>query len=352
MLNPYQNISWQTVHYLPSTTHWHMTKKSRVLAAHDAGLRHFAISNYIPSHPTYPLQQNSYFEMHQSEIPSDIIESPNSEKVRFSNGNVHVSCPGSLAETYGHQWPEDEPIWSWQDKFDAILQNLQYTDGGGIVINHPLRTKLDKKTIIEMLNYDNRVLGIEVVNHRSQRDYQERGYYFKGWDHILSRGFRCFGFFNPDEHGTPPGFQKGDDMRKNNWGLGRNVLLVPQKTDHNALKAYRKGEFYGAFFGDRLKFTNITFQNNTFYVETDHAERIDFISYSSRKDRIIENPIHSVIANHAEYLVDHDTSFVRAVAYENKNDLDYKQPIVSERIFTQPILFQRHNDINERSASV
>lgn len=231
-------------------------------------------------------------------------------------------------------------MWTWQYKFSYILRKLQYPDGGGIVINHPMRTKLDETIIMEMLAYDHRVLGIEVINHRSERDYGRRGYYFKGWDHILSQGHRCFGFFNPDEHGTPPGYQEGDDIREKNWGMGRNVLLVPQITEHDALLAYRSGEFYGAFFGDRIKFTNISLQNNQFYVETDYAERVDFISYSSIDGHIIENPIQTVMAREAEYNVDSNMVFVRSVAYENKHDLSYEQPIVSERIYTQPIMFQ------------
>lgn len=87
MLNPYQNVTWESTYYLPSTTHWHVTTKSRFFAAYDAGLRHFAVSNYIPSHPMYPIHQNSHFDILESEIPDDIIASPNSEKVRFSNAH-------------------------------------------------------------------------------------------------------------------------------------------------------------------------------------------------------------------------------------------------------------------------
>ena len=339
--NPYQNISWNDVKYLISTNHWHSTSKQNFFAMYDSGLRHFAISNYIPSVPTYPIEENSFFNISVEEVPKDIIQSPNSEKVKFSNEGMHVTCPGSLYGSPGHHWPADEPLMTWQGKFDAILNELEFEDGGGIIINHPMRSGLSGEKIIEKLKYDDRVLGLEVVNHRSERDYNNRGYYFDGWDYVLSQGYRCFGFFSPDEHVPPPNYQTGDDIRESNWGLGRNVLLVPQLSKQNALRAYRNGEFFGAFFGDRIKFTKVVYTENVFSVETDGAERIDFISYSLQYDtEIVKNQTQTILSNTGEFVPDNNTIFVRAVAYEDKNDTSYEQPIVSERIFTQAVMFK------------
>lgn len=341
MRNPYSNINWNTVEYLSSTTHWHATNTQRFRAIYDAGLRHFAISNYVPSHPTYPLHDNIFLNLSPEDIPEDIIPCPNSEKAMFADASMHIGSPGSFAATPGHRWDTevDGQRMTWQDKFNYIFDHIQFEDGGGIVINHPLRNGMNVNGIIEKLMYDERVLGVEVVNHRSQRDYGLRGYYFDGWDYILSLGHKCVGFFNPDEHNYHPSYQIGDDMRDFNYGLGRNMLLVPQKNEHDALKAYRKGEFYGAFFGDRMKFTKIEMSGNTFVVETDEAERIDFISYSIQNGKIVKDPVETVFDISGEYAVNENTIFVRASAYEVVNP-SYEQPIKTERLYTQPIQFK------------
>ena len=350
MYNPYANVDFQNVIHVPSANHWHCTTKARFLAIYNAGLKHFALTNYQPSHPTYPLVGNRYFTITAGEIPEDIIASPNSEKVFFADSGMHISCPGSLAETYGHNWPAEEPKLSWRDKFDLILSQMQYEDGGGIIINHPVRSGNTPEFIIEKLLYDSRVLGLEVYNHRSHRDYGEKGYAFDKWDSILSRGYKCFGFCTPDEHSTPDGYVAGTDMRLSNFGLGRNVLLVPELTEYEALKAYRNGNFYGAYYGDRIKFTRIEHVGDKVYFETDLAEKIDLISYSLYGKEIVENPVISVTGNSAEFTVD-NAIYVRAVAHEDASTSIYDQPITGEKLFSQPIIFKTNLDIQFEKAS-
>ena len=343
--NPYSNINWSTYVKLISANHWHCSSPTNFMRAYNTGLRHFAISNYQPSYPTYPLTGNHHWALDPSDIPSDVIASPNSEKVRSSNAMGHTSALGSLSETPGHLWDTevDGAFWTWQEKFDEIFDNLQFEDGGGAVVNHPMRSGHDanRQRILNFLSYDERVLGFEVVNHRSQRDYEGRGYAFDLWDWTLKQGYRCYGFFTPDEHAIPD----EPDARLVNYFLGRNVLLVPSLTEQNALRAYRNGEFFGAFFGDRIAFTNVELVGNTYTVQTDDAERIDFISYSFVNGEAVENSVHTVMNNEGSFTITEDMIFVRAVAYEDADDVGYSQPIVSEKIFTQPIMFKTVEDV-------
>jgi hypothetical protein len=97
------------------------------------------------------------------------------------------------------------------------------------------------KVLTEMLDFDPRVLGIEVWNHRNLfggiKPGSEEMPFYCLWDDILRTGRRCFGFFVKDHFLL---------------GRGRNVLLVPQSTrqtprerEHEALRAYRDGRFFG-----------------------------------------------------------------------------------------------------------
>ncbi|MCB1205811.1 MAG: hypothetical protein KDN18_16230 [Verrucomicrobiae bacterium] len=143
----------------------------------------------------------------------------------------------------------------WREVFRAALDGeeldgqrrggLLYPDGGGITLNHPTG-KLDDYAA--MLDFDPRVLGIEVWNQLTSGFGSDRGFYeakdsapdhfYRLWDEILTTGRRCWGFFVKDH---------------NTYGRGRNVLLVPalegrDRTDREAtaLRAYRQGTFFGS----------------------------------------------------------------------------------------------------------
>lgn len=136
----------------------------------------------------------------------------------------------------------------WRDVFRAMLdgerpeegtaKGLLYPDGGGITINHPTQTGIEQ--YIEMLDFDERVLGIEVWNDRrwfGVQDSAPHDRYYRYWDALLSTGRRVFGFFVKDH------------MRS---GRGRNVLLVPEidhleakERERILLRAYREGSFFG-----------------------------------------------------------------------------------------------------------
>jgi len=133
----------------------------------------------------------------------------------------------------------------WKDAFRAALdgtgkdsagrpvEGLLFPDGGGITINHPGRSL---KPLLETLDFDPRVLGIEVWNQHEGFGGTEMRFY-RLWDEALRSGRQCLGFFVKDHVF---------------FGRGRNVLLVshsatasPREREHEALRAYRDGRFFG-----------------------------------------------------------------------------------------------------------
>ena len=143
----------------------------------------------------------------------------------------------------------------WRDVFRAALDGemidgqhrggLLFKDGGGITLNHPTG---EIGNYLEMLDFDPRVLGIEVWNQLTSGFGSGKGFYDKGrgphlhfyrlWDELSKSGRRCWGFFVKDH---------------NTYGRGRNVLLMPSSMDlgdsHSeaaALRAYREGSFFGS----------------------------------------------------------------------------------------------------------
>ncbi|MBI3948134.1 MAG: hypothetical protein HY321_19610 [Armatimonadetes bacterium] len=136
----------------------------------------------------------------------------------------------------------------WRDAFRAILDGevedgkrvggLLFDDGGGITLNHPTGTL---QSYLPMLDFDPRVLGIEVWNRLAYGFGSGKAdpnlHYYRMWDDILRTGRRCFGFFVKDH-----------DI----YGTGRNVLVLPdlrgmepREREQAALRAYRRGAFFG-----------------------------------------------------------------------------------------------------------
>lgn len=170
----------------------------------------------------------------------------------------------------------------WRDVFREALAKLQHPDGGGMTLNHP-NGKL--ASYLPMLDFDPRVLGIEVWNQLTSGFGSSGGFYdnsgasclhfYQLWDDILRTGRRCWGFFVKD-HMTN--------------GRGRNVLLVPKLDglshagrEAAALRAYRRGAFFGSVASlaasdageviapyDRssFRFSRITVENDVLHVAT------------------------------------------------------------------------------------
>jgi len=138
----------------------------------------------------------------------------------------------------------------WRDAFRAALdgtlkdaqgnpvEGLLFPDGGGITINHPT---CGLEALLTLLDFDERVLGIEVWNQHihfgGNMNQPDAMPFYELWDQTLRTGRRCFGFFVKDHF---------------LYGRGRNVLLVTaspestrQEREHDALRAYRQGRFFG-----------------------------------------------------------------------------------------------------------
>ena len=207
-------------------------------------------------------------------LPEGVLEAPNAEHHGFllEDGKpakgLHICSPGSMfasgtfdAHNYGRTFSHGYHYGSgefWGTAIDRMIAGLICPDGGGVTINHPSWTKLDRSLMLKMLDHDPRVLGIEVM----EEGFNSENY----WDWALSTGRQCFGFFVPD------------------WGIDRkffgvNVLCVHEKTVHACMKAYRQGNFYGAAIGlDDLAFTRIAFDGKTVTAATDRPARFEVIT--------------------------------------------------------------------------
>jgi len=123
------------------------------------------------------------------------------------------------------------------------------------------------------------VLGIEIYNDYSGRkdwsanpnyqspDEEAQGFSLNFWDRVLATGRRCWGSCVPDHSASRPG----------NWP-GRNILLVPEFTEYECLKAYRDGRFYGCLHDCGLKVTDVTATDTSLSVSASDPATFRFIS--------------------------------------------------------------------------
>ena len=213
-------------------------------------------------------------------LPEGVLEAPNAEHHGFllDSGRhapgLHMNAPGStFASGTFDQWQKRRfqtgvrggiSVGSgehWKTAVDRMIAGLLFPDGGGVTINHPKWSAYDRNLMLEILDYDPRVLGIEVIE--GARSNSERY-----WDWVLSTGRQCFGFFVPDH-----------SIKRPDNSFGVNVLLTPERTVQACLKAYREGNFYGARRGlNELKFTRVTFKGTTVEAETDKPARLEVIT--------------------------------------------------------------------------
>ena len=211
-----------------------------------------------------PLKESG--ELLFSRFPEGLLEAPNGEhhNFRLANGRpakgLHICAPGSayISGTWD-KWSRfgtgkhlGYNIGSgefWGAAIDRMIDGLVVPDGGGVTINHPGWSQIDRNLLLEILDWDSRVLGLEAMNSGDN----DENY----WDWVLASGRQCYGFFVPD-HST--------DRRD----FGVNVLLVKERTVEACLRAYRQGNFYGAQHGlGELAFTEISFDGETLTVQTD-----------------------------------------------------------------------------------
>ena len=385
--NPYDGIDWTKIIYTPSATHVHIEGQAKLDAIYNRfKLRHIPISNYYPSAPYYPankIRENNFIIQDFSvvynpdnaiqgkerwtnakslqgpidwnkiimdpqsgwykdlpedlkerlpikpgnllypNIPKDVIISPNAEHHSFANSPLHACAVGSLYasgnfdvhndfKTIDHGYAAGTGL-PWEKVFAQMLDKLLFKDGGGITINHPTWSGLTFDEVIKMVDFDKRVMGIEVYNDTCATNYgePERGWALKLWDAVLKTNRRCLGFFVPDH----------------TIGRGKNILLVPQFTEHECLKAYRKGAFFGALSGETLSFTNISLADNLLKVGLNNTAYIRIITN--------EGDAQKTRAKEVEFNIPLDSKGIPAVSYVRIEATDD----YSELIFSQPIRF-------------
>lgn len=378
--NPYAGVKWDRINHIPSTSHIHITTQEMLHAIYnDCGIRHLPISNYYPSAPYYPIHQirKDQFKVKQefavmfsakdkngsrlekgpvywndvimdknkgwyhklpealkeqlpfteggrlfTDIPGDLIVSPNAEHHSFINSRLHANSLGSmyssgtfdqknqfLTRQHGYSYGTGR---SWEEVFTDIISALAFPDGGGITINHPVWSGLKLEEICRMLDFDPKVLGIEVFNDTCAVDFGDptRGWSLKLWDEILKTGRRCLGFFVPDH----------------TFGRGRNMLLVDHFTEHACLAAYQKGAFYGAIHGSGLRFNKISLQENVLTAETNKRSTIRLITNLGEvhKERAVEKVSFEIPLNTDG---SQDILYIRVEANDDSSELIYSQPI-------------------------
>lgn len=334
MHNPYAGVDWEAVRRVPSASHMHLVNQGHLSNAYRHGIRHFPISNYYPSVPYRADTRLSDFRLRQwwparregtrieppidwntivdwqdeleepyssqlpfqeteptyTAIPDDAILSSNAEHHGFSNSNAHICSPGSSfasgtfdVHNHFHLNRHGFPVGfggTWQEAFEGMIEGLDYPDGGGITVNHPTWfSRFSDDQVFDFLDFDDRVLGIEIYNDYSWKrdwsqtpDYKvpdepEQGFSLAMWDRILQTGRRCWGFCVPDHSAAGNG----------NW-RGRCVLLVPERTEHACLKAYRDGRFYGCLLGEGPHLTRFEANETTVTVGLSEPAEIRFVA--------------------------------------------------------------------------
>lgn len=321
-LDPYAGVNWVAAEYIIGNTHMHSRQANTTSTtaemfdlSYDAGVRSMAWSNYYDEEPSMPL--NSYFGI---TAPADAVGLANSEQHRLSDTNLHYCPIGSTQERYGTYTVPVSVDNTWRSLFTEALQLMTWDDAGGITLNHPQWTNvhgggMTEAELLQMLDFDKRVLGIEIYNHKTEYlPDPPSGWALDWWDSILSTGRRCWGFCVTD----------GYDERINpDPALGHSVLLIDENTDYKAAKAYRDGHFYGTMKADgTLRFLNISSDMTSVNVELNEPGEIKFYSEDGLEQT-------NTGVSTASYNVDSDQIFVRAEATNATGD----------RIFSQPTMY-------------
>lgn len=323
MINPYSDVDWSTYQHVVTTSHDHCKTQTAFNRLYNGGVRFFTVSNYYKSEPLYPEVDGVITGIetvgNDITVPEDCIVSANAEHHSMNIGSLHMNSLGSTfvsgsPRTYDEEtgtWIKQKPVGmggrSFRVMVDKTIENLLYPDGGGVTINHPVWSHSENSgftanVIMNILDYSPYVLGQEVIEC-GKMENDARAY----WDAVLITGRRSWGFFVPDHH----------NETQDNW-IGRNILLVPEFTEHDCLKAYRNGEFYGRMGNTNLAFTNISVDGQTISIETNSADTITFIEDGNRTEES---------GSSAEYTCDSLSTYVRVEA-EGLDDIIYSQPII------------------------
>ncbi|MBA4030586.1 MAG: hypothetical protein C0478_06800 [Planctomyces sp.] len=262
------------------------------------------------------------------DLPSDVILCPNAEHHSMTDNSGHFNALGSYFASgtfdvrnkyrlIDHGYPMGCSL-PWKDAAQRIFDKLQFPDGGGLTINHPIWSGMNLSQVCQMLDHDPRVLGIEIWNQTCDQ-LNKKGWALDLWDDILRTGRRCYGFSVSDHaQSSDPNF------------LGYNRLLIPQNTadserEHACLKAYRNGRFYCVRTG-RLELRSLHFRDNTLTLQLNHKARIKVVTATGIQN---ESEADSIQMSWSES--DRaERKYVRVEAWGLDDE---------EALFTQPVFF-------------
>lgn len=269
--NPYKHIAknkiaennceWSTlVKDIKSTCHLHTYKALYFTRARLAGYDHIAVSNYHASKPTVPIasiitELNGYTQSRDA-VPETWLESPNAEHVYFTDADSYV---GASAGSHLHLCSVGSYVTSGADNTSvgeggfegtvldfakAFEEMRQYSNGGGITINHPVWSGIDKDGILNLLLKVPHIFGMEIYNSNAEHG-TGKGYALDLWDEVLATGNQIFGTAVPD-HETEGSFWE------DHLPLGFIHLLCLTRTEQEIMLAYRNGRFYTTIGNDTL----------------------------------------------------------------------------------------------------
>lgn len=306
MINPYSQIDWNNVQTVKSVSHAHATKgqyhNRYVRSIMHGGVKHLCISNYRPSCPDvleddelrYILmeQEREGDEQQAPFIESDmigIVQSPNAQHFGISKTKIHLS---SLGSNYYSQDPNATPAQCLNGAkktanrvIKEALEQLVIYDGGGITINHPVYSEMTKSKVRNLLDYDSRVIGLEVFNATCDTE----GFKWTGdgtamWDAALRTGRKCYGFAATDHEAEEKSYISSTGQSEQ-W-RGSNVLLLSQGeyTAQDCLRAYRNGQFYAQMGNTGLRFDLITYDGETLKVSAPGATKITVVTADAKTE--------------------------------------------------------------------
>ncbi|MEI6056172.1 MAG: hypothetical protein WCR55_08960 [Lentisphaerota bacterium] len=342
IINPYQEIDFNTAEFIPGISHEHCTSQKKLENAYNRGIRFFAITNYQPSAPNYPLTgyNSPYEDWSDSKADKlitrynvgsykdfidvlgnqvrirDLLGAPNAEKTLFIGSETHISQPGSTYGSANHQPPlggipsTHKNLINWRKAFPLPYQNIDafifnakrcmiLNDGGLLIINHSYNISELKKWInlgcegMEIYNnyYD------ELINKRFQ----------KAWDTLLTEGYRLWGFAVVDwEEVRQP-------IKGCNLIVGNMKGFTKEQKELQCLRAYKRGQFFASWYG-RMRVQELSSNNVIGKVVFKLLYPAKILAKTNNREITFES------TNTAEVNLLNDESYIR---FEATDGLDY-----------------------------